>query len=772
MRLALAMIVKGDAKEAQSLATCLKYAAPIVDGIFVTITQPSSEVEEVCKLFNANISHFEWCNDFAKARNFNFSQVPKDFTHILWLDADDALRDAELLRDAVESHPEVDVFSLNYLYAFDEWKNPIVVHMKTRVIKNDGCVEWDGALHEDFKENRSVTRHFIKGIEVLHLTTEERIEGNKERNLTVARYQMEQYPDDPRSYWNLGNSLKACGRNEECIEVFDRFMELSLSDDEKYIVRLRKSESYWGLGKKDKAIDEARYAIGTKPEYPDAYHLLGSLYLETKQYHRAKEMYTQGLLRKPPVYSIIVYNPRDYDYVPLMNLAKVYFNLSLPSLSLVCLKTCLEIYPEDENLKNLVATMQKEADEFEKISKLVVKLQKIEDKDKLKKALDKVPEKYRAHPGVCNIRNTRFIKEESTGRDLVYYCGYTSEEWTPQTAKERGIGGSEEAVIHLSRQFAMQGWNVTVYNNCGATEQVFDGVTYKPYWMWNYRDKQDVTILWRTPRPLDYGVNSGKIFIDLHDVIPEGEFTADRLKIVDKVFVKSQFHRSLFPNVPDGKIAIIPNGIVVDDFNDTPEKDQFLIINTSSPDRSLSACVKAFRKIKALEPRARFKWAYGWQVWETVHGENGKMCEWKDALKKEIAELDGFEELGRLNHGEIAGLYKKANIFFYPTEFAEIDCISARKAQAGGAFPITTDFAALETTVEYGESVHSEKTKDTWCKPYQHDFSLQDEAKIDEMVRHTVDILQTKPEERSEMREWAKGFEWSKIANNWISEIT
>jgi tetratricopeptide (TPR) repeat protein len=771
MRLALAMIVKGDAKEAQSLATCLKYAAPIVDGIFVTITQPSKEVEEVCNLYKATVSHFEWCNDFSKARNFNFSQVPKDFTHILWLDADDALRDAELLRDVIEEHPEVDAFSLNYLYSFDQWKNPVVVHMKTRVIKSDGCVEWDGALHEDFKENRAVTRHFVKGIEVLHLTSDERIEVNKERNLEVAQFQMEQTPDDPRSYWNLGNSLKACGKNAECIEVFDRFMELSLSDDEKYIVRLRKAESYWGLGKKDKAIDEARYAIGTKPEYPDAYHLLGSLYLETRQYDRAKEMYTQGLMRKPPVYSIIVYNPRDYDYVPLMNLAKVYFNLSLPSLSLICLKTCLEIYPDDENLKNLVTKMQSEADDFEKISKLVVKLQKIEDKDKLKKELDKVPEKYRTHPGICNIRNTRFIKEASSGKDLVYYCGYTSEEWTPETAKTRGIGGSEEAVIHLSKQFSAQGWNVTVYNNCGAEEQVFDGVTYRPYWMWNYRDKQDVTILWRTPRPVDYGINSDKIIIDLHDVIPAGELTPERLGKITKIFVKSDFHRSLFPQVVDDKFVVIPNGIDLSVFEGVKFMDQNLIINTSSPDRSLSACIKAFKKIKAQVPTARFKWAYGWQVWETVHGENAKMCEWKDALKKEMAELDGFEEVGRLGHAEVAELYRNANVFFYPTEFAEIDCISARKAQAAYAYPVTTDFAALATTVQNGTKVHSLKTKDDWCKPYQFDFSLQDEEKIDEMVRATVEQLNNYSC-LVDRFDWDKPLGWESIANKWLSELT
>jgi hypothetical protein len=153
-KLALALIVKGSPKEAIALRRCLSFIHKDVDGIFITITQPSKEVEAVCKEYNATVSHFDWCNDFSKARNFNFSQVPKDFTHILWLDADDGLRGAEYLRLILKQNPDVDSFILNYLYAFDENKNPVVVHMKTQIVKNDGCVKWVGAIHEDLQPTR------------------------------------------------------------------------------------------------------------------------------------------------------------------------------------------------------------------------------------------------------------------------------------------------------------------------------------------------------------------------------------------------------------------------------------------------------------------------------------------------------------------------------------------------------------------------------------------------------------------------------------------
>ena len=254
VKLAWCMIVKPTDDEAELLARALKYIAPHVDGIFLTITGKNKRCEEVAAAFNAHVSYFEWCHDFSAARNFNFSQVPDEYTHIGWCDCDDAVRNADKLKPTIQAHPEVDCFTLNYLYAFDERKNPTVVHLKTRILKNDKCVEWVGALHEDFKENREVKRYFVNGIDILHLSNTERFAAAKTRNVDVSRKDMEKNPDDPRSYWNLGNSLFAAGETDEAIKMFDRFMALSRSDEEKYIIRLRIAEAIFSKGEKDRAL--------------------------------------------------------------------------------------------------------------------------------------------------------------------------------------------------------------------------------------------------------------------------------------------------------------------------------------------------------------------------------------------------------------------------------------------------------------------------------------------------------------------------------------
>ena len=147
MKLAFAAIIKGDDKEADLLKRLLTNVSPYMDGLFITATYVKDEKEaervvDVAKLFGAKVSMFKWTKDFSAARNFNFSQVPKDFDYIMWGDADDMFRGLDKLRNTIEENMTVDIFVITYLYAFDEHKNPIVVHPKSQIVRNDGCVEW------------------------------------------------------------------------------------------------------------------------------------------------------------------------------------------------------------------------------------------------------------------------------------------------------------------------------------------------------------------------------------------------------------------------------------------------------------------------------------------------------------------------------------------------------------------------------------------------------------------------------------------------------
>lgn len=779
------MIVKPDDKEAELLSRALNYIALHVDGIFITITGKNEKVEQVAKMYGAKVSYYKWDFDFSAARNFNFGQVTKDFTHIIWQDADDVIRGAEKLKETIKANRDVDAFTMNYLYWFDADKNPIVVHLKTQIVKNDNCVEWMGELHEDFKPNRELKQKLIEGIDRLHLTDQERVENNAKRNLEVAKSQAKKHPNDPRIWWNLGNSYKATGYNKEAMENFDKFLADSKSDDEKYIALLRMAEIYLAQGEYAKALVSGRMAIGTKPDYPDAYFTIGNICFEMKDFAAAKESYVMGLKKKPPVLQIIVYNPRDYDYIPLKNLARIYFNLGQPMMALTCLKQAREIVPGDKEIDNLIKMMEVEAKREEKVIMKVEKLAEAKNLEELKKGLDEVPDDLKSHPIICNIRNRNIIKQSSSGRDVVFFCGQTQEEWTPETAKEKGIGGSEEAIINLSSGLAKRGWNVVVYNSCGHQEQKFDGVIYRPFWSWNHFDKQDVTVFWRHPRLVDHPINSDKVYIDLHDAIGPGEFTEERLERITKIMVKSQAHRDLFPDVPDEKFFIAPNGIDLSLFENGPARDPYYIVNFSSPDRSLTATMDIFeeaykRVSKDIQKRMRLGWFYGWQLFDTLRTAPAEK-EWSEAAKGrfEALKAKGMAIGGeRINHLDVARQNMKAGLLLYPSEFYEIDWVGGSKAQIAGAYVLTAGFAAQKEKVRTGMVISSKKTIKNWADIPGCDYSITDPKQKEMFVKALVDYLENVGENRfleagrKDAEKWAREkFDREKITDAWNDEL-
>lgn len=96
LTLALCMIVKN---EAHILERCLQSVQELVDQVIVVDTGSTDNTVEVARQCGASVFYFEWCDDFAAARNFSLSRATTDW--ILVLDADEAI-DSKDHADIVE----------------------------------------------------------------------------------------------------------------------------------------------------------------------------------------------------------------------------------------------------------------------------------------------------------------------------------------------------------------------------------------------------------------------------------------------------------------------------------------------------------------------------------------------------------------------------------------------------------------------------------------------------------------------------------------------
>ncbi len=159
------MIVKNEEK---NLARCLASAHPYVDEIVVVDTGSQDSTLEIAAQFGATIDHFDWCDDFAAARNYSLTKVSGEW--ILHLDADEELvvEDPDF-RQQLLSQPEVLAFAVT--------RNDINVPeaaflggFHARVFRNLPGFRYINRYHEQLKYegDRAVVYNYLQGAKILH----------------------------------------------------------------------------------------------------------------------------------------------------------------------------------------------------------------------------------------------------------------------------------------------------------------------------------------------------------------------------------------------------------------------------------------------------------------------------------------------------------------------------------------------------------------------------------------------------------------------------
>lgn len=132
--------------------------------------------------------------------------------------------------------------------------------------------------------------------------------------------------------------------------------------------------------------------------------------------------------------------------------------------------------------------------------------------------------------------------------------------------------------------------------------------------------------------------------------------------------------------------------------------------------RGLECLLDMWLKIREKVPDATLDVYYGWESWVGLEGEDDfyhTMEEKFDKLKN-----DGVTVHGRVSHEELAKAMKQIQVWAYPTQFTEIHCITALKAQEAGCYPVTTNVAALAETVQCGDRL---ATKKIYLDEYQQE---------------------------------------------------
>jgi hypothetical protein len=232
----------------------------------------------------------------------------------------------------------------------------------------------------------------------------------------------------------------------------------------------------------------------------------------------------------------------------------------------MCEKVITELnslLPNDLNAKRLadVQDVRHRNDLAHWTVKLANHLKQTNQLDKLNTLVNAIPAEIENEPVLIDLKNNYAKPREWGEKDVVIYCGPGFEQWSPKSVS-KGIGGSEEAVIYMSKELVKLGWNVTVYADPQGDEGVYDGVSFLPHYTINWKDYFNILISWRQIGLFDVpGLRAKKTYLWNHDIQNPLTYTPERVNKIDKVMFLSKWHRDNVPQLPEDKVMYTSNGI-------------------------------------------------------------------------------------------------------------------------------------------------------------------------------------------------------------------
>lgn len=292
------------------------------------------------------------------------------------------------------------------------------------------------------------------------------------------------------------------------------------------------------------------------------------------------------------------------------------------------------------------------------------------------------------------------------------------------TLNKRGLGGSEYAVVMMSKELQKLGFEVTVFNNCKdvtSSPGMYDGVRYVDHSEANFEERFDISIVSRTtipflePQRYHHMVMESKYRVMwLHDTFAWGDESIPNLLEmghIHQLFTLSDFHTTYTTTsdhfnikrmfeVMKPYIFQTRNGATkhIEEV-DVSKKDKNHFVYASAVTKGLNPLLQyVWPEVKKKIPGARLTVVGGFYKFSDKAEPDQQE---KDLIRYqqefENSDLD-VTFTGVISQKQVAEVIANAAFMIYPTEYPETFGISTLESLLYKTPVITNNFGALEET--------------------------------------------------------------------------
>jgi len=615
---------------------------------------------------------FNWCNDFAAARNYSFSFSRADY--LMWLDLDDVMDNRQAFiewRDSIL--PVSDYWVATYHYGgIDDKGNSPCKFVRERVVKNNGNFSWKYFVHEGLVPKSFTQAQYALSWSVIHKRTAEDQSKDRSRNLLLFEGREQELCARMRYYYGKelfenGQPLKAYPQllqaaKDKDLEPHDRIMALQFA-----------CAASMQCNQLDEAIHIAHQGLQLAPTRSEFHVFIADSLIKQGKLAEAIPFLSAAKSCFNPTDSVradVIFNHADArGHYPRNQLARCYFHLNRPQEAKKILEEAMTLGPNLETAQ-------------------------------LSEELSRIQENLVIRP----------LSEYEAVPEIVITClPNVVKNWDEDTLKTVGLGGSETAVIHMARHLHEKtGLKIRVFNDRqGISEK--ENVSYEPISeMYQYfRAKAPLLHLaWRhnirlTPAPT---------YLWCHDL---GYLGAENAPQFDGVLALSEFHQNWLTHIVGiDKTKIIPtkNGIDPTRFQGIEEIEKVprKIIYSSSPDRGLEQVLAVMDLVYNKHPGVELHIFYGLDNMRAM----GKVQE-VEHYEKLLSSRPYIRNHGNVTQAELTRHFAESCIWLYPTTFLETYCITAIEALCSGTYPVVRKYGALPDTLKMAEVAGMASVLDT-----------------------------------------------------------